>query len=267
MRTNRGWIAVILVCLLCGSSGKAAGQAIEGIVRDARTNDPVVSALIQLGQTEHYTVSDEGGRFNLNVEGASGPQVLIVSAPGYAKRYEPGDPSSAVRLVVLLSPEPIELEGVEGTVVSYRTRMRRRMQDALSPAHAYAIEGSLLEKSTAPNVWELVRVRHGFRFERFSDYGCPMVTINGSQVQADIFIDDRPARLETLQEHMPQDFAVVEVMDYGHAIRAYTQKYLDWATEHDKQAVPFLMYEPLCPRPKVAPGTLERGRPVGKGSE
>lgn len=242
----------------------ASAQSVRGSVRDARTGAPIVSALIRLGLTEHYTVSDEDGDFRLHASGTTGVHSLVVTAPGYARRYEPADVDEDAEVAILMAPEPIELGGVEASVMTFRTRMRRRMNAAAAlGTTVYAIDGALLDRSTAEHVWDLVRRRHGFRFEGFSDYGCPRATIFGQPVIADLYIDDRPVTINRMQEFRPQDFAVVEVINHGSGIRAYTQEYIDWMTENDRIAVPYGMIPGLCPPAETPPGTLKRGRPVG----
>ena len=263
----KGWWGVIPVAALCVGLSVASpvrAQTIDGLVVDLRTEEPVPNALVQLGLTEHYAVTDDRGRFKLRARGETGTQTLVVTAPGYAKRYEPWEIGADGEPVVTLAPQPIELGEIEASVLTYRARANRRLNE-LSPTETgfYAIEGPLLERSTADHVWDLVRIRHGFRFEGFSDYGCPRSVINGVPGIGELFIDDRPVRIGTLQEHPPQDFTRVEVIDRGRIIRAYTQEYLDWMTENERPAVPFEMIPGLCPPTEAPSGSTKRGRPVG----
>ena len=254
----------VTVLMAAWTPTAARAQVIHGHVSDLRTGDPVPNALVQLGLTEHYAVSNEQGNFSLRAAGESGTQTLIVTAPGYAKRYEPWAMEAEGDVIVTLAPQPIELGEIEASVLTYRARIDRRLnQLSATDTGFYAIEGPLLERSTAKDVWDLVRIRHGFRFEGFSDYGCTRATIEGVPVIGELFIDDRPVRIGTLQEHAPQHFTRVEVIDKGRIIRAYTQEYLDWMTQNEKSAVPFLLIPGLCPPTESPPGTMRRGRPVG----
>lgn len=261
-----GWRALWGTVLCVSSwSAPAHAQTIEGLVQDLRTGAPVPNALVQLGLTEHYAVTDDSGRFRLRAPGESGTQTLVVTAPGYAKRYEPWEIGQEGRPSVSLAPQPFELGEIEASVMTYRARADRRLnQLSATDTGFYAIEGPLLERSSADDVWDLVRTRHGFRFEGFSDYGCPRATIEGVPGIGELFIDDRPVRIATLQEHAPQHFTRVEVINKGRIIRAYTQEYLDWMTENEKPAVPFEMIPGLCPPADAPPGALRRGRQVGR---
>jgi len=242
----------------------ALAQSVRGRVVDSRTAVPVPNALVQLGLSEHYGVTDDEGRFEVKAPGESGTHTLIITAPGYAKRYEPWELGAGGDLTIRLVPQPIDLGEVEASVVPYRARTARRLNAlSLTDTSGYALEGPLLERSTAENVWDLVRTRHGFHFEGFSDFGCPVTTIDGIRAHGELFIDDRPVRIGIFRENPPQFFTRVEVIDHGRIIRAYTQEYLDWMTENEKQAVPFSMIPGLCPPGNVTPGTIERGRRVG----
>ena len=259
----RSVVALPFVLTLLTPADRAAAQTVRGIVIDVRTSAPVVGAMVRLGVTEHYGISREDGRFTVDVGDATGTHMLVATAPGYAKRYEPAEVGGEA-VTIRMDPEPIELEGVEASVTTYRTHMRRRL-NALSAAGTffYTLEGGLLTESTADNVWELVGRRHGFYFEGYSDYGCPLASIHGERGRVNLFIDDRPVRFGIFEEHAPQDFVVVEVIAFGRQINAYTQKYLDWMTGLERRATPFEMLPGLCPPLKTPPGTMKRGRPVG----
>ncbi|MDH3225259.1 MAG: carboxypeptidase-like regulatory domain-containing protein [Gemmatimonadota bacterium] len=167
-----------MACLVFLLSASAAGaQSVAGTVEDARTGDPVMGALIELGLTEHYSLSWEDGSFDLEAPGEGGTRTLIVSAPGYAKRYEPVDMDGRRPVTIRLFPDPIDLGGIEATVVTYKTKLRRRLNRSTS--HWYALEGTLLEMSREDNVWDLVANRQGIRYDGLSDYGCPSASLHG----------------------------------------------------------------------------------------
>ena len=224
---------------------------------DGDNGQGVIGALIELAQTATYAISDEHGRFEIEVPNDA-PAMLVVSALGYGKRYEAvDDPGETVR--VSLDPAPIELEGLGVSVVTYKTRLTRRRNAAL--ARSYALEGALLTRSLAANVWDLVGKKHGFGFEGYSDYGCPRARILGEYRTVGLYVNDRPIPLHLFQDYAPRDFALVEVFGYGHSMWAYTQEYLDWMTERGSVARPYETNPGLCPAQKET--GLKRGRPIG----
>ena len=261
LRTALGKAALPVLLLASTTPSAAIAQSVRGVIRDAETGQPVVAALVQLGLTEHYAATREDGSFVLRAPGESGVHSLVVTATGYAKRYEPADLEIDTEVRISLYPDPVPVEGVEVSVLPFRTRMRRRLNSVDTPS--YTLEGAVLQESTQRNVWDLVGWRHGFQFEGFSDYGCPIATIYGNRGPVALFVDDRPVTMGMFEERSPQDFAVVEVLAWGGELRAYTQKYIDWMTENEKVAIPFSMIPPFCPPSKPAPGTMRRGRPVG----
>ena len=164
-------------------------------------------------------------------------------------------------VVVRLFPDPIELEGIEATVVTYPTRLKRRLNASLQPW--YALEGPLLELAREENVWDLVANRTGLRYVGHGEYGCPAASVHGKEVRVDLFVDDRPALMNDFLSYAPGDFARVEIVRFGAEMRAYTREYLDWMTENEYVAPAFATEFKMCPRMKPPPGTLRRGRPVG----
>ena len=254
---------LVLPLQVSAQSGRgAARQSISGKVVDARTGAAVVGALVTLGLTEYYSVAWEDGTFVLEWSGPEEAQTLVVSAPGYAKRYEPVDPSTSDVVVIRLFPDPIELEGVEATVVTYPTRLKRRLNRAM--VSWYALEGPLLELAREDNVWDLVANRTGLVYVGHGEYGCPAASLNGRSVRVDLFVNDRPVLLNDFLTYAPQEFARVEIVGRGGVMRAYTQEYLDWMTENEYVAPAFETEFKMCPRMKPAPGSMRRGRPVGR---
>lgn len=262
MRPPRGRISTIACLGLLLASPSAKAQTVTGTVKDARTGSPVMGALIELGLTEHYGVSWEDGSFALEAPDVGGTRTFIISAPGYAKRYEPVDLDGGRSIAVRLFPDPIDLEGIEATVVTYKTRLRRRLNRSTS--RWYALEGTLLEMSREENVWDLVANRQGIRYDGRSDYGCPGATLHGRSLVVALYVDDRPVLMDRFLELRPQELARVEVVGFGSQMRAYTQEYLDWMTDNDYVAPAFETEFTMCPPTKPPPGTRKRGRPVGR---
>lgn len=256
--------SIVLGLALLASPGAVVAQApveATGRVVDARTGDPVGSAMIRLGLSPAYTISDPEGYFTLEINDADVP-TLVVTAPGFSKRYEPVDLAAVGPFEIRLDPEPIELEGVEVEVRSVRTRLDRRRN--IVPWN-YVLEADLLAKADENNLWELVGDRHNFDFEGYSDFGCTKARIRGKIQTVGLYIDERPVRLDWLRQFRPDEFALVEVYGFGGGIHAYTPKYMEWMTENGGIPTPFDMLFKMCPAGEPEPGARKRGRPVGTG--
>lgn len=260
------WLPAALATWVLTAPATLWGQnsrVVTGRVVDGRSEDAVVSAMIRLGQSPNYAISDLDGRFRTTLNEPS-VQTLVVTAPGYAKRYQPVEPGLSDDLEIRLSPDPIELEGFDVDLLSFRTRLDRRRNWI---PHNYALEGNLLSASTADNVWDLVGERHNFHFDGFTDYGCPTARIFEGLTTVALYVDERPVRIGVFQQYRPQDFVLVEVYNMGAQIHAYTQKYLNWMTENSSPPPSFDTLAQLCPNEKPPPGTMKRGRPVGPSVE
>ncbi|MGI9626949.1 MAG: hypothetical protein ACR2QM_08950 [Longimicrobiales bacterium] len=249
---------------LLGLPSFGAAQApaqVTGRVIAAQTGDPVGSAMIRLGLSPEYAISDPDGYFTLEVSDGDIP-TLVVTAPGFSKRYEPIAALATAPQEIRLDPEPIELEGVEVEVRStIRVRLDRRRN--IVPWN-YVLEGDLLTQAKEDNLWELVGDRHNFDFEGYTDFGCTRARIRGKVQAVQLYIDERPVRLDWLKQFRPDDFALVEVYSFGGGIHAYTQKYMDWMIENEGVPTPWDTLFRMCPPPEPEPGEIKRGRPVGR---
>ena len=114
----RNLLAALAILLLVQLRGAASGQAsgaIEGIVRDGNSGCPLTTANVVLVDTEHGAVTGADGRFLLSAI-SPGKHPIVVSHVGYTSTsreltLRAGD-RSAVVLVLVLTPEPIRLEGI-----------------------------------------------------------------------------------------------------------------------------------------------------------
>ena len=71
----------IALCFLMSIGAALAQNTVSGIVKDAETGEPVVSAAVQLkGNTGVYAMTDDAGSFIIEVPANS---VLVVSSLGY----------------------------------------------------------------------------------------------------------------------------------------------------------------------------------------
>jgi outer membrane receptor protein involved in Fe transport len=89
----------------------AGAQNISGTVKDASTNESLIGATVSIKGSSSGTVTDEDGKFQLQVE-QSFPITLIISYIGYLnKEVEVKEVSSS--LTIKLQPDKITLQAVQ----------------------------------------------------------------------------------------------------------------------------------------------------------
>ncbi len=91
----------------------AISQTISGVIRDGKSNEPVIGAVIKLKFSDIGTVTDIDGKFELNTV-INPPFVLLISFVGYEPQ-ELNVNSLEKSLTVKLKSREVELKGVEVT--------------------------------------------------------------------------------------------------------------------------------------------------------
>ena len=247
-------------------SREAPTFTLAGQIVDAVNERPIIAAVIKVPDLRRFVFSDVRGRF-LFPDFPEGTWDIVVAQLGYHTLEGSVTVAEGNGLHFRLEPDPVALEEITAGGLTYKTRLARRRNRSLAPS--YVLEGEALLTSAKDNVWDLVGWQHGFHFEGYNDFGCPMATIYGVRARVGLYIDDRAVRIGIFEEFRPQDFALVEVYSYGGAIRAYTQQYLDRMTRERRVAVSLNSIPGLCP-----PETRiirRRGRlvkvPIGPGGQ
>ena len=275
MRFRKALGSVVLAVALGGPGTSAPPHAaaqeaptftLAGQIVDAVNERPIIAAVIKVPDLRRFVFSDVRGRFHFP-DFPEGTWDIVVAQLGYHTLEGSVTVTEGNGLHFRLEPDPVALEEITAGGLTYKTRLARRRNGSLAPS--YVLEGEALLTSAKDNVWDLVGWQHGFHFEGYNDFGCPMATIYGVPARVGLYINDRAVRFGIFEEFRPQDFALVEVYSYGGAIRAYTQQYLDRMTRERRVAVSLNSIPGLCP-----PETRiirRRGRlvkvPIGPGGQ
>lgn len=217
-----------------GGGADAATFTLAGKIVDAVNGAPVVAALVKVPALRRVATSDVNGRVRL-ADFPEGTWDIVVEQLGYHTLAGSVTVAEGNGLNLRLNPDPVALDEIKAGGLTYKTRLRRRRN--AEPARSYALEGEALWNTRHENVWELVGRREGFHFQGYSNYGCPLATIYGVPRIVDLYVDDRAVRIGIFEQYRPADFAMVEVYEYGAAIKAYTQPYLDRMTRERRVAV------------------------------
>lgn len=195
-----------------------------GQVVDSVTGRAVPGAAVTVSETGRYDITDEEGRFALEVPG--GTVTLMVEQIGYA-HLDQSVPATAASgpLLLELTPRPMVLEGLQ--VMTDRLA-RRRLATAMSVQTFRAEE----LRHSGGNLYKALRYGRGMivsRCPRDSDVFDGCVYRRGRVVKSRLYIDDVPADggLYELSVYSPAEIYAVEVYAGGQVVRVYTRFYMD----------------------------------------
>ncbi len=180
--------AVFGGCMILGLGfcGSLKAQTIRGLVADAETGDPIVSAEIVAtgaGGLESRTVSDSAGTFSIPVS-RKGSYLLRVTALG----YHPADSTTVeieqtwqqVRVFVRLAKAPLEIEGI--TVIARGLDERHRATiGGFRERHASAFDvgPSRVLSISDPEMKSSFDVGDVLKWFQADRRGCTVVYIDG----------------------------------------------------------------------------------------
>ena len=208
-------------------------RAIRGQVVDG-SGAPIHLAMVGLAQSNQAVATDAEGRF------------LLPVPPGFRYRvaaeqlgYHPTEVWIAAEdiehpLVITLEPDPIALRGLEVTVDRLERRRRRYA------GFVRVVDREALGLASATTAYEVIR-RHapGLRPCLGDPYN-DCVMRRGSISPVRICIDERPAwgGRDELEAYRPEELYMVEVYDWGRAVRVYTNWYVDKVMKKPQPIVP-----------------------------
>ena len=129
-------LVLYLLCLIA-TVGAAAQDVLQGRVLDARTQEPVIGAAIQIRGTHNNTVSDIDGNFSLKITGEE-PYTLDVTFVGYlAQEIEVYDTSEPVEILLRENTRLLN----EVVVVGYGTAKLRDLTASITSINKESLKG------------------------------------------------------------------------------------------------------------------------------
>lgn len=217
----------------------ASGQAVIGTVVDAASGRPLPYALVGLENTIIRVLTDSTGAFVLSGV-PTGVHNITASQLGYSQMTLPVAVAAGAEPVEFkLFPDPIAIEGIR--VMGDRFRGRR---NSLAVA-ATGFERERLLMSPTANVMDFLE-QEG----RLVAAECPgrqpiraCFSRRGQVVQPQVFLDEAPlvGGLTQLAGYNPRDFALVEVIDQGMMIRAYTPMFMERLAKNPRALEPIIV--------------------------
>ena len=128
---------VLYILCLIATVGAAAQDVLRGRVLDARTQEPVIGAAIQIRGTHNNTVSDIDGNFSLKISGEE-PYTLDVTFVGYlAQEIEVYDTSEPVDILLRENTRLLN----EVVVVGYGTAKLRDLTASITSINKESLKG------------------------------------------------------------------------------------------------------------------------------
>ena len=129
-------LVLYILCLIATVSA-AAQDVLQGRVIDARTQEPVIGAAIQIRGTHNNTVSDIDGNFSLKISGEE-PYTLDVTFVGYlAQEIEVYDTSETVEILLRENTRLLN----EVVVVGYGTAKLRDLTASITSINKESLKG------------------------------------------------------------------------------------------------------------------------------
>jgi len=144
-----------LFFLLIGSAFLSA-QTINGIVKDADTNEGLIGASIQIENTSQGTVTDLDGNFSLETNQAL-PLVLVVSYTGY----------NETKINVTDISQSLEVAMVQGLTIGgdiVVSASRRKEKITKAPSSINVISAKAISEVVTQNALELIGREKGVDF-------------------------------------------------------------------------------------------------------
>lgn len=128
---------VLYILCLIATVGATAQDVLQGRVIDARTQEPVIGAAIQIRGTHNNTVSDIDGNFSLKITGEE-PYTLDVTFVGYlAQEIEVYDTSEPVEILLRENTRLLN----EVVVVGYGTAKLRDLTASITSINKESLKG------------------------------------------------------------------------------------------------------------------------------
>ena len=234
---------VLGILAAAASAGEASAQEraaarsfdLVGTVTDP-SGRPLVGAFVALEGSKWGSLTGENGRFRIP-RVTEGDVSLTAQLIGYANLQWTGTAREGVEVPLVLRSEPILLEGL--TVVADRFGSRRRA----FPAAVRWLDHTALVTSAQDNVLDFLTSRGGIpRVSCRGTWSTECFLVRGMAVEPNVWVDEAPiiGGMDYLRSVQPHELYMVEIYGSGRHIRAYTNRYMEWAAEHPVYPLPFV---------------------------
>lgn len=121
---KRKFTCLILILFICSISGFAQDLAVQGVITDAKTNEPLIGATVQQQGTTNGTLTDFDGNFTIHVPAGT---TLVFSYIGYTSKNTVVQNDAFLRITLSQDTELLD----EVVVVGYGIARKRDVTGAI----------------------------------------------------------------------------------------------------------------------------------------
>lgn len=150
IQLSKHWLISAVLCLVCcfGAASEAVAQSkssptVQGVVRDAATNEPVAGAQVWIKDSSYGTISDAEGRYSIKYEGKYA--LLCVSFFGYEDAFVELTGKNQ-KTDVLMKEGTLAIE--ETVVVGYGTQKKASVIGAITSIQPEQLKAPVANIST-----------------------------------------------------------------------------------------------------------------------
>jgi len=218
-KLSKSILVLLVFMLLAPLNLMAQNQAIKGVVKDSKTNEPLIGCSVLVKGTSTGTITDLNGEFSLN---ASGKSTLVFSFVGYNEKVVAVEGQTNLTILMVENSEMLE----EVVVVGYGVQKKSDITGSVT-----SISKERLSDLPVTNVLQAIQgAAAGITVTQTSSVpgDAPSVLVRGqNSINANsgpyIVVDGIPISKSggTLNDISPNDIASMEILKDASAVAIY----------------------------------------------
>lgn len=226
MTSLPSWVCLLLAGAVLGGLAQAPEGTVfgtlAGTVLDAGNERPVPGAEVSLAVAGHRRITDVDGRFSFGDIEVNGPDTLVFRHLSYDSLRLPieAEITGSVDLDFLLSPRPIELDGID---VTANRRVREEARHLAAVSEGYFWDESEFENHVAAAMHIADPLRWSGKVTNIVEgpdgYRC--IVIRARAGCAQMMINNVRVNEEVLKNYAPEMIQSYVIIDPIHATTLY----------------------------------------------
>ncbi|MGI9629005.1 MAG: carboxypeptidase-like regulatory domain-containing protein, partial [Longimicrobiales bacterium] len=224
--TWRAFAAAVVLASAAPADVRAQDVAIEvmGAVRDAVTEAPIAGATVFIVEQAEEVMSEANGFFVMD-DVVPGRLRLVVKAFGYLDEQMTTEVALGDVVLVQMTPEPVDVDGVGVDVA--RNRLVQRRVALSTPFREF--EERTLEVTGSPSVNDFLKERSNLILNQFGRDLCyhRPGDLPGRYFRLPIYWDEARVSHDVFWNLQPRDLALLEVYPRLPMVRAYSKRFME----------------------------------------